>query len=228
VGSRLTLTGKKFFRETALIDAHNSIKNAKILDNKDESDIVDSTEKALEKASTEPRSPFSFGVAQVCLDEFTREQGIGPGGLVALVVKIAEQMSAYLIVDGNNMKSGLRERILQAMVDMGIECGEVMTTDTHVVNGITSARLGYHPVGEAIEDDAFMKKIRSVVSEAKKNLCEGEVSSNSVKTSVKTLGSALFKNMAELIHYISRLVAFSIIPTILISVTIFVLIMLRS
>ena len=228
VGSQLTFTGIKFFRETALIDAHNSIKNAKILDDKDESDIVDSTEKALEKASREPRSPFSFGVARVSLDEFTCEQGIGPGGLVALVVKVAEQISAYLIVDGNNMKSGLRERILQAMVEMGIQCGEVMTTDTHVVNGITSARLGYHPVGEAIDDDAFMKKIKSVISEAKKNLCEGEISSNSIKTRVKTLGSALFKNMAELIHYISRLVVFSIIPTIIISVIVFVLIMIRS
>jgi putative membrane protein len=228
VGSRLADTARKFFKETALIDAHNSIKNTKIIDDRDKSDIVDSAEEAIEKACRESRSQFSFGAARISLDEFTQEQGVGSGGLVALVVKVGDQMSAYLIIDGNNMKAGLRERILHVMYEMGIKCGEVMTTDTHVVNGITSARLGYHPVGDAIDNDILINKMRSAISDAEKNLHEGEVSSNSIETRVRTLGSALFKNMSELIHYTSRLVAFSIVPAILISIVVFILIIIRS
>jgi len=227
VGVELTSMGRRLFRDTALIDAHNSIKRATILDEEDQRDIVKSAKGAMERAAGEPTASFRFGAAKVVLNEFTPEQGIGPGGLVAFVVEVAGQLSGYLVVDGNNMKTGLRERILQAIKKLDIEDGEVMTTDTHVVNGIVPAKLGYHPVGEAVDENVFMKKVTTVFSEAKRNLEDGESSSVSFETRVKTLGIGLFKNMTELIYYTSKLVAFSMIPTILISAIIFTLILIK-
>ena len=227
VGVELTSVGKRFFDDLALVDAHNCIRQVTTLSGEDQRDIVKSASDAMERAAREPSHPFRFGAAKITLEEFTSEQGIGPGGLVALVIEVADQLSGYLIVDGNNMKAGLRERILKAILELGIEFGEVMTTDTHVVNGIVPAKLGYYPVGEAINEDIFMKKVLAAFSEAKKNLEDGETSSVSAETRVKTLGLGLFKNMTELIHQTSKLVALSIIPTILISGMIFTLILMK-
>jgi predicted neutral ceramidase superfamily lipid hydrolase len=96
-----------------------------------------------------------------------------------------------------------------------------------MVNGIVPAKLGYHPVGEAVDEKIFLKKVVSVFSEAKRNLVEGEASSISFETRVKTLGLGLFKNMTELIYHASKLVAFSTIPTILISAIVFILVLIR-
>jgi putative membrane protein len=227
IGVELTSVGRRFFRDIALIDAHNSIKRATTLDEEDQRDIVKSAKEAIERAAGAPTSSFRFGAARIDLNEFTLEQGIGPGGLVAFVVEVGGQLSGYLIVDGNNMKAGFREKILQAMKELDIEAGEVMTTDTHVVNGIVTAKLGYHPVGEAVDENVFMKKVVTVFSEAKRNLEDSEASSVSFETHVKTLGLDLFKNMTEFIYHTSKLVAFSMIPTLLISGIVFILIVIK-
>ncbi len=60
------------------------------------------------------------------------------------------QRFAYITIDGNNMIRGLREHILETAKRSGFEDAEVMTTDTHMVNGIVSAPLGYHTVGEVV------------------------------------------------------------------------------
>ncbi len=227
IGVELSSTGRKFSKEVALVDAHNSISHAKALDERDQRDILASANEALEKAAKEPRFSFRFGAAKIDLNEFTPEQGIGPGGLVAIVVEVADQLSGYLVVDGNNMKTGLRERILQTMKELSIEAGEVMTTDTHVVNGIVSAKLGYHPVGEAVDESILMRKVITVFSEAKKNLEDGETSCVSFQTRVRALGLGLFKNMTEFIYRTSKLVALSMIPTMLIAVLVFILMLIR-
>lgn len=224
LGIELASSGRRFFKYVALVDAHNSIEHAKVLDEKDKRDIVRSASQALEMAGREPSFPFKFGVARFDLNEFTPAQGIGLGGLVAIVVNVAGQLSGYLIIDGNNMKTGLREKILNVAGELGIESGEIMTTDTHVVNGMVSAKLGYHPVGDAIDEDVLMEKVTAVFSKAKENLRESETSSVSLETQVKTLGLSLFKNMTEFIYRTSRLVALSTIPTVLISVMAFALV----
>ncbi len=227
LGIELASSGRRFFKRVALVDAHNSIKHAKVLDEKDERDIVKSASQALEMADREPSFPFKVGVARIDLNEFTPAQGIGPGGLVAIVVNVAGQLSGYLIIDGNNMKAGLREKLLNVVKELGIESGEIMTTDTHVVNGIVSAKLGYHPVGDAIDESILMEKVTAVFSKAKENLQDSETSSVSLETQVKTLGLSLFKNMTEFIYRASKLVALSTIPTVLISVIAFVIITIR-
>jgi putative membrane protein len=48
------------------------------------------------------------------------------------------------------MVSGLRDKILSALKELGIDDGEVLTTDTHSVCGMIRSERGYNLVGEAI------------------------------------------------------------------------------
>ena len=40
---------------------------------------------------------------------------MGTGGITAIVVQVSKQKTAYVVIDGNNMISGLREKILAAL-----------------------------------------------------------------------------------------------------------------
>ncbi len=75
-----------------------------------------------------------------------------------------------MTIDGNNMVSGLREEILARLKAMGLDDGEILTTDTHVVNGVVKVDRGYHPVGEAIDREKLIKYIETAAFEALENL----------------------------------------------------------
>ena len=114
----------------------------------------------LEKAVSLKPLPFEIGAATVIPKEFGLKEGMGPGGITVVVAKVGEQKTAYVVIDGNNMVSGLRENILLALHSIGIDEGEVFTTDTHSVNAIILNDRGYHPVGEAINHENLIGYIK--------------------------------------------------------------------
>ncbi len=124
----------------------------------------------LRKASGSNLFPFEVGGAKIVLDEFTCEDGIGPGGICILAIRANKQTCVYVTIDGNNMVSGLREKILEAIKRLGVDDGEVLTTDTHVVNAIVMNERGYNPVGEVIPHDKLINSISQGVREALSNL----------------------------------------------------------
>ena len=130
---------------------------------------------SLGEALARQRSPFQVGASSVVPKEFSVEDGMGPGGISVIVTKVGAQKAAYITIDGNNMVSGLREKILSTLGEMGIVEGEVLTTDTHVVNGVVMTERGYHPVGEAMDQAKLIDYIRQAVSKALDSLEPVEV-----------------------------------------------------
>jgi putative membrane protein len=116
--------------------------------------------RCLEKASSLQHLPFDVGAATVTPKEFTLADGMGPGGITAVVVKVGGQKTAYVVIDGNNMVSGLREHILGALRSVGFDDAEVFTTDTHAVNAVILSDRGYHPVGEAMDNEKLIGYIK--------------------------------------------------------------------
>ena len=96
------------------------------------------------------------------------------------MVRVGGQKAAYVTVDGNNMVAGLREKILQSLREAGIAEGEVLTTDSHEVAGLVVTGRGYHPVGEAIDQDALVGHIRRAAEAAEADLEPVEASSRVV------------------------------------------------
>jgi len=95
---------------------------------------------------------------------------MGPGGITSIVVKVAEQKTAYVVIDANNMVSGLREEILSALKTSGFHESEVFTTDTHAVSAIVTGRRGYHPVGEVMNHDVLINYIKETAKSALEKL----------------------------------------------------------
>jgi putative membrane protein len=95
---------------------------------------------------------------------------MGTGGITAIVVRVAEQRTAYVVVDGNNMVSGLREKILSALNSAGFQESEVFTTDTHAVSAVVVGHRGYHPVGEAMNQERLIAHITEAAQTSAGNL----------------------------------------------------------
>jgi len=120
-----------------------------------------------ERLADADRRPLRVGVAHDPTD-WGPEDGIGPLGVRVAVFEAGNHRTAYVLVDGNNMKPGLREEVLAAV---DADAAEVMTTDTHVVNTMEAA----NQVGGEIEVEELAAVVEDLVAEAEADLEPAEV-----------------------------------------------------
>jgi len=154
----------------------------------------------LEKAISLKQLPFEIGAATVIPKEFSLKEGMGSGGITVVVVKVGEQKTAYVVIDGNNMVSGLRERILSALHSIGIGEGEVFTTDTHSVSAVILGERGYHPVGEAMDHENLIRYIKEATLAALSDLERVKVACRRITVpDVKVIGEKLLETLCLLI-----------------------------
>jgi len=159
----------------AAIDAHNSIQGP--FDAEKTIEPVKKASKAIiEHASGYKQLCFEAGAAKVTPTDFGIKEGLGPGGITVIVVKTNGVATAYVTIDGNNMVYGLREKILASLLELGISRGEVLTTDTHIVNAIVMNERGYYPIGEVIDHQKLIEDINKAATQALGNLEPAEVS----------------------------------------------------
>ncbi|MBN1244495.1 DUF2070 family protein [Candidatus Bathyarchaeota archaeon] len=151
-----------------VVNAHNSITDT--VDEVSLDTLRAVASKCLKKAVSLPSYAFEVGASTVFPKEFSLEDGMGSGGITAVVVNVAEQKTAYVVIDGNNMVSGLREEILSALKSAGFHECEVFTTDTHAVSAVVLGRRGYHPVGEAMNHETLIGYIKEAAKAAAANL----------------------------------------------------------
>jgi putative membrane protein len=166
---------KKGLSWVVAVDAHNSIQG--LFDVEKAVEPVEKASKAIiELASSHKQSRFEVGAAKVVPTEFSVEDGMGPGGITVTAVRTDGQTAAYVTIDGNNMVSGLREKILESLLELGINGGEILTTDTHVVNAVVMNEMGYNPVGKAIDHQRLIENVKQTAALALGNLEPAEVS----------------------------------------------------
>jgi putative membrane protein len=181
-----------------IINAHNSINNPFSMEGATEF-LKEAAWDVLKEASKLAPSSFEVGAAKVMPKEFSFERGMGPGGVCALVLKVGKQTCAYITIDGNNMVSGLREKILGALKELGVDEGEVLTTDTHVVNAIGKTARGYHPLGEAIPHEKLINYTKQAVKEGLNNIKPASVSwSRGTVPNIKVIGERQIEELSEL------------------------------
>ncbi|EJN60776.1 DUF2070 family protein [Halogranum rubrum] len=178
--------------DVLLVDAHNSNNG---LDGPDLGHITPGSQRSFdmiraaglagETLVDAERGPLSLGTAWDRTD-WTPREGIGPLGIRVAVTEVAEQTTAYVLVDGNNMEPGLRDRIVTALTDetvtrpaeaqpvaadgarrQTVDVVEVMTTDTHIVNTVEAD----NQVGAALDQDELLDRISALVAEARAD-CE--------------------------------------------------------
>ncbi len=207
---------KKHGISALAIDAHNSMDGPFNLD-KAIVTLGEAAVDSLEKAMNLSRSSFKMGAATVVPKEFTLHDGMGPGGISVIVTEVDNQKAAYVTIDGNNMVSGLREKILSELKTLGITDGEVLTTDTHSVCGMVRSRRGYNLVGEAVDHSKLISYIREAAKSALESLEPAEVSwRTEIIPAVRVIGEQQISEImivADKTTQRARRLAVSLFPT---------------
>ncbi len=157
-------------KHAVLVNAHNALddESADMIAHLEE--LKKAAFECLKKASALPTEPFKVGSATVYPQEFTQKQGMGAGGITAIAVEVGGQKMLYVVIDGNNMVPGLREKLMVSLTSLGFDEVDVFTTDTHAVSGLTTGKRGYHPVGEAMDYPLLIQIISDVAKKAASNL----------------------------------------------------------
>jgi len=196
----------------AVVNAHNSI-NGTISRREALNALKATAAKCLEQTASLKRLLFEVGAATVIPKEFSLKDGMGLGGITVIVVKVGEQKTAYVVIDGNNMVSGLREKILSTLKSMGVSEGEVFTTDTHAVNALILSRRGYHPIGEAIDPEKLIGYIKRATLAAVSDLESAKAAAHSITVrNVKVIGEKKLETLCLLTDKVLQRAKMSVIP----------------
>jgi len=195
-----SLASKHGLSNFIVVNAHNSIDS---LDQSEEEFklLEAAASQSLKKALKSKFKPLKVGAAKLNPKEYGISEGMGPGGIVAMTLDVDGEIYAYVIFDGNNMISGLREKILEGLKDLKIAEGEVMTSDTHIVNAIVLGGRGYHPIGEVMDHEKLVKMVKDVVSEAIKDMEPVAIGWRTISVSnVKVIGERQIEIMGEIAY----------------------------
>lgn len=187
-----------------IINAHNSIDGV-LKENQTTRFLTEAALTALRKAVSQKAARLEMGAAKAVLKSFNIRDGMGQGGITVFVTKVSEQKTGYVVIDGNNMVQGLREKILSKLKDIGIDTGEVLTTDTHVVSGVVMNSRGYHPIGEVMDHATLIKCIEETALKAIHNMEPVETAWH-IETvpNVKVMGKMQIKAMSSLAEKAAR------------------------
>jgi len=200
-----------------VVNAHNSIDETANM--REASDSLKKVAvKCLEKVASLKRLPFEVGATNVIPKEFSLKDGMGPGGITVVVVRVSGLKTAYVVVDGNNMISGLRESILSVLRSMGFDEGEIFTTDTHAVSAVILGSRGYHPIGEAINHEKLIGYIKEAAHAAVANLERCKAECRRIKIpNVKVIGKTRLESLSLLTDRTLKKAKKTIIPILTLS-----------
>lgn len=168
VGNQIANEVKKHVKHCIIVDTHNcmtELKESVYEDSELVPDMIKAATEATRNALSTPREKARLGVATKIISEYSEEEGMGSEGITTTVIEIAGQKMAYVLLDGNNMVTGLREKIVQTLVSEIVDDAEVMTTDTHQTSAISSHN-GYSPIGERIPHSFLIDEVLELVKEA--------------------------------------------------------------
>jgi putative membrane protein len=188
--------------EALVVDAHNA-ETGEIIKvesgNPISFEYMEAVADALARGGRE--APFRAGFAGDAMEDL--RSSIGAAGMQAAVFECGGKKLAYLLFDANGTTPEFRRELIDAASAMGMDCCEVLTTDTHSVNKVGGV---LNPVGGRHADrDEIRRRAEQALKAADAGLSETEVAGSlELVKGVKVFGVA---QSSELLGTINSIVA---------------------
>ncbi len=148
-----------------------------------------------EKKAFKTRLKAAF--ASIKDPEFSKERGFGEAGIRLAVIEVSGRKHLYVLIDGNNLQPSLRWKLKDELLNTGFDTCEVYTTDTHSVVALKPMKRGYRAIGEEVDHNTLVSRIRDVAKSLRENLVEVEVEVGEAKVKIKTIGE---KGLSQLLQ----------------------------
>jgi putative membrane protein len=107
------------------------------------------------------------------------------------VFESSDHRTAYILVDGNNMDPGLRERLVDAIER--VDLAEVATSDNHVVNTVEAE----NQVGQSLDAEELLARVSALVEDAIDDLEPVEAGVASDRATVTVFGNDRTETLAS-------------------------------
>ncbi|MFA4861387.1 DUF2070 family protein [Methanoregula sp.] len=198
IGMTIMAEGHRWFPNVAIVDGHNcmtDLSSPVLLATLTATEYQRACLEGMNTCLSVPLHPFRIGVSHHTVP-YGREEGFGDLGIQTLVAEVDNQMTAYILIDGNNMAAGVREIILEQVLTR-VDNAEVMTTDSHVVNTIT----GKNPVGMHVNVKEFLPHIMESIQEAIGDLTPAEAGATTAQCEhIVVFGSNRIAQLASTVN----------------------------
>ncbi|MFB6253531.1 MAG: DUF2070 family protein [Halobacteriaceae archaeon] len=174
------------FHDAMVVDTHNCYQKRSETTRVDPHsqkarNIIEATKHTATRLKAISQSSVELGLASDSTP-WNAAEGIGSLGIRVAITRVNDALTAYILIDGNNMISGLRERMLKQVSE--IDTVEILTTDTHAVNQTTPSKR----VGDDIEEEVFHTLMKELICEAQEDLAPVEVGMTTETAKVRTFG----------------------------------------
>ena len=198
IGMAIMAEGHRWFPHVAFVDAHNcmtDLSSAVLPATLTATEYQRGANQAMQAAHAADLHAFSVGYARERLP-YTREQGFGDLGVQVMVVETCDQKTAYVLFDGNNLATGVRDVLLEKILAL-VDAAEIMTTDSHVVNTLT----GKNPVGMEVPVETFLPCVLRTVQAAIEDLGTAECAATTAQCErVVVFGSNRISQLASTVN----------------------------
>ncbi len=189
------------FSDVTLLDMHNSMG--------EESKMSDGSPEYFEfydlfaKLSVPTRfEKFRLGVAHDAFSDFSTFEGLGKAGLNVAVFQIGAKTACLVLIDANNIVPSFRRHLLLRILSKHrFDVCDILTTDTHSVNNLSSV---HNPLGPRVDFERMAARIERTVDAAVADLEPCRAALSNKRTSLEVLGSG---RTSELLTTVSALVA---------------------
>lgn len=190
----------KGFQDAVIVDRHNSFGTRVFGVGSEE---YFEYEHAIDQVRSKVKGYAKLGVSYITAREMggSFSEGFGDAGLKCSILEVNGKKACFLLFDANNITPEFRQQILEAVREYKMDFLDVLTTDTHSVNGIKGA---HNPLGPRCDRKRVIYCAKQAVREALKDMEEVEASGNTQVIRIRVLGD---KKRNELLSTMNSIIA---------------------
>jgi len=187
------------FKSAIVVDCHNSLsKKDYILPDVAVELLIELGMDVVDKLRREDLHLFRVGFSKVFPPGVSKYDGLGSNGITVIYFETFTASNALIIIDSNNIFPSLKDRIMNLVLDSGVDRSIIMSTDTHEVAALEVIEGGYKILGEeGIDLDSFIEYIRMALNEARSSLVKSDIHVYEKDVSVKILGYNLLDKLSK-------------------------------
>ncbi len=179
------------FRGLFLVDAHNGV--GEKITSAEEKLLVDLTVNCLNKLKKQGRYSFKVSYSNTwnSYPEIGKAEDIGESGLGVIGFEIENMCYIIGWADSNNISAGLREKILHAARQDGINMLEIISSDTHSTSG-KRTRQGYYSLGDVTNHNLISNVFIDLSKQSLKDSQPSRFQLLHLKSNIKLMGQEQF------------------------------------
>lgn len=188
------------YKQILIIDTHNSM--GEKIESEHINILISIGKETIQNLKSQNQYPFKIGysntfkIGDKIKAELSKLSDLGPAQFGVLILLINNKEYTLCWCDSNNMKNGIRERIIEEMESIGSNIIEVCTSDTHSTSGKRNTK-GYYTLGDITPTEKIINTFKILRQEAQKTITNSSYEIYKTQSQVMVMGNDQFDDYSN-------------------------------